>query len=105
MIRYLKSDSDSSLLPANLGVADSGLIALIQQYNQLVLERNQLLANTTETHPTVERLTKQLGEMKSNVLQSLENAKESLDIKLADLNKPERLIASQLAGKIGIAHV
>src|SRR5690625_1553669 len=98
MIRYLKSDSDSSLLPANLGVADSGLIALIQQYNQLVLERNQLLANTTETHPTVVRLTKQLGEMKSNVLQSLENAKESLDIKLADLNKQERLIGSQLAG-------
>src|SRR5699024_8942605 len=35
---------------------------------------------------------------KSNVLQSLENAKESLDIKLADLNKQERLIGSQLAG-------
>lgn len=98
MIRYLESGSDSSLLPANLGVADGSLHSLIQQYNQLVLERNQLLANATDTHPTVIRLTRQLVELKSNVLQSLQNAKRSLDIKLNDLNKQERFIGSQLAG-------
>lgn len=98
MIRYLESGSDSSLLPANLGVADGGLIALIQQYNQLVLERNQLLANTTETHPTVARLAEQLTAMKSNVLQSLQNVKQAFDIQLDDLKKQERFIGSQLAG-------
>lgn len=98
MIRYLDMDNYSSLLPANLGVADGGLIALIQQYNQLVVERNQLLANATDSHPTIVRLTKQLVEMKTNVLQSLENLKETLEIRLSSLKEQERFIGSQLAG-------
>lgn len=98
MVQYLDSGSNSSLLPANLGVAEGGLISLIQQYNQLVLERNQLLANTTDSHPTIIRLTEQLTSLKSNVLQSLKNLKGSLDIKLRDLKQQERYIGSQLAG-------
>lgn len=98
IIRYLESGSDSSLLPGNLGVADGSTISLIQQYNQLVLERNQLLANTTETHPTIIRLNKQLESLKSNVMQGLQNAKQALDIQLEDLSKQERFIGSQLAG-------
>lgn len=97
MINYLESGSKSSLLPANLGIAGDGLISLIQQYNQLVLERNQLLANTTETHPTIVTLTEQLSELKANILQSLNNLKKSLDISLADLKKQERYIGRQLA--------
>lgn len=98
MIRFLESSDQTSLLPANLGISESGLNSLIQQYNLIVLERNQLLVNSTETHPTVKSLTEQLVALKANVLQSLTNAKGSLDIKIADLEQQERYIGTQLSG-------
>lgn len=97
MIAYLEAGGQSDLLPANLGVADNSLISLIQQYNQLVMERNKLLVHSTETHPTVTGFTEQLIDLKKNVLQSLNNIQGGLEIKLADLQKQERLIGSQLA--------
>lgn len=97
MIAYLEAGGQSDLLPANLGIADSGLISLIQQYNQLVMERNKLLVHATESHPSVTSLTEQLIDLKKNVLQSLRNIQSALDIKLEDLGKQERLIGSQLA--------
>lgn len=97
MTSYLRTGSQSSLLPANLGTADSGLMALIQQYNQMVMERNQMLVNSTETHPTVIRLTGQLSDLKANILESLQNLKSSLDIELKDLGRQELRIGGQLA--------
>lgn len=97
MIKFLESSQQPSLLPANLGVADGGLIALIQQYNLIVLERNQLLVNSTESHPTVKSYTSQLIDLKANVLQSLANTKNALDIKMKDLEKQERYIGGQLS--------
>lgn len=97
VIAHLEGGEQSDLLPANLGIEDSGLINLIQQYNQLVMERNKLLVHATETHPSVINLTKQLVNLKGNVLQSLRNIQGSLDIKLMDLGRQGRLIESQLA--------
>lgn len=98
MISHLEAGGQSNLLPANIGIGDSGLNSLIQQYNQLVLERNKLLVHSTESHPSVVSLTAQLVNLKSNVLQSLRNIQGSLNIKSADLRRQERTIGSQLAG-------
>lgn len=98
MISYLQTGEQSSLLPSSLGVSDSGLMNLIQQYNQVVMQRNQLLIHSTETHPTVVSLTRQLVDLKANVLESLQRAKGSLEIKLNDLMRQDRRIGGQLAG-------
>lgn len=97
MVSYLRTGSQSSLLPANLGRSEGGLMTLIQQYNQMVMERNQLLVNSTETHPTVVSLTGQLSDLKANILESLQNLKSSLDIELKDLARQESRIGGQLA--------
>src|SRR5699024_8865559 len=98
MISYLQTGEKSSLLPSSLGVSDAGLMNLIQQYNQVVMQRNQLLIHSTETHPTVVSLTRQLVDLKANVLESLERAKSSLEIKLNDQLRQDRRIGGQLAG-------
>lgn len=98
MISYLETGKQTSLLPSSLGVSDSGLMNLIQQYNQVVMQRNQLLIHSTDTHPTVVSLTGQLVDLKANVLESLERAKSSMQIKLNDLRRQERRIGGQLAG-------
>lgn len=97
MISYLETGKQSSLLPSSLGVSDGGLMNLIQQYNQVVMQRNQLLIHSTDTHPTVVSLTGQLVDLKANVLESLERAKSSIQIKINDLRRQERRIGGQLA--------
>lgn len=96
MINYLNSGDQSNLLPANLASAGTGLIAHIQQYNEIVLRRNQMLINATETHPNVVSLTEQMNEMKANINESLQNLKTSVDIQLADLRRQESKIGAQL---------
>lgn len=97
MITYLETGKQSSLLPANLGISDNGLMNLIQQYNQIVMQRNQLLIHSTESHPTVASLTTQLVTLKANVLESLRNARSSLNIRLNDLVKQGQRIGGQLS--------
>ena len=42
MLDYIASNSKSDLLPANLGIAESGVNQQISEYNNLVLERNRI---------------------------------------------------------------
>lgn len=63
MMDHVNND-DLNLLPANMGVGESSLSLFVDEYNQLVLERNRLLKGATETNPLVLNLTNQLREIK-----------------------------------------
>ena len=97
MIDYLKSDDDG-LLPANLGFREEGVVNIIQSYNELVLERDRILAGSTERNPVIINLNNQIEQIKANVLQSLTNLRTSLRISLNDLNAQEAKIDAQIAG-------
>ena len=97
MIEYLKNDKDG-LLPANLGFSESSLVAAIQAYNQMVLERNRVLSGSTERNPVVVNLNNQISDMKGNVMQSLINLRNSLQISQKDLSAREASINAQIAG-------
>ena len=45
------------VIPANIGVSDAGLNNIIGKYNDLVSERNRLIANSSETNPRVVSMT------------------------------------------------
>ncbi|GHA46149.1 tyrosine protein kinase [Salinimicrobium marinum] len=97
MIDYLKSDNEG-LLPANLGFREEGVTNVIQSYNQLVLERDRILAGSTQDNPIIVNLNNQIQQIKANVLQSLNNMRTSLRIARNDLNAQEAKIDAQIAG-------
>ncbi|MCY2687787.1 GumC family protein [Salinimicrobium sp. TH3] len=97
MIDYLRNDKDG-LLPANLGFSEASLVSAIQAYNQMVLERNRVLSGSTELNPVVVNLNDQIADMKANVMQSLVNLRNSLQISRKDLSAREASINSQIAG-------
>ncbi|MGB7841886.1 MAG: Wzz/FepE/Etk N-terminal domain-containing protein, partial [Salinimicrobium sp.] len=71
MIEYLKSDK-GGLLPANLGFEEGGnegVANIIQSYNQLVLERDRILAGSTPSNPVIVNLNNQIEQIKANVLE------------------------------------
>ncbi|MDX1760562.1 MAG: polysaccharide biosynthesis tyrosine autokinase [Christiangramia sp.] len=98
MIDYLKTEGKDGLLPANLGFSESSLVSAIQAYNQMVLERNRVLSGSTERNPVVVNLNNQIADMKSSVMESLLNLRNSLQISQRDLSAREASINAQIAG-------
>lgn len=97
MITYLETGSNSDLLPANLGIQETGVNELIREYNSLVLERNRILSGSTEENPVVLRLNSQIEQMRANVLQSLERMRNNFRIAQDDLDRQMAVIGSQIS--------
>jgi capsular exopolysaccharide synthesis family protein len=97
MISYLETGSNSDLLPANLGIEESGVNEMIQNYNSLVLERNRILSASTEENPVVLRVNSQIDQMRGNVMQSLERMRSNLRIAQEDLDRQAAVIGSQIS--------
>ncbi|TRO64259.1 GumC family protein [Christiangramia sabulilitoris] len=97
MIEYLNSGSSTDLLPANLGIEETAVNSSIQEYNQLVLERNRILSGSTEKNPIVIRLNSQIAQIKANVLQSLERMRSNLRIAQKDLDRQSEVLGSKIS--------
>lgn len=97
MIDFLKASSESDLLPANLGLQGEGVNQQIEEFNNLVLERNRILSGSTERNPVVVRLNSQINQIKGNILQTLERMRSNLQIAQADLQRQGAAIGSQIS--------
>ncbi|WP_310993551.1 GumC family protein [Aequorivita marina] len=96
MMDYLKNSSDTDLLPTNLGVGKESFATGINEYNKLIMERNRLLQSSTTKNPLVVGLDKQIGEVRGNVLESMENTKRTLRINLREINSQRKNIGSEI---------
>jgi len=87
---YLQNSSDQ-LVPANLGLRDGAISMNAENYNKLLLERNRILDGSSSRNPVIINLDNQLSQLRSSILQGLENLKSSLNISLQDaLNQKYR---------------
>src|SRR5690554_532591 len=91
-----KDETDTKLLPANIGIADNSIEQLTQQYNNLVLEKNRLLKNSSEKNPTIVNLTTQINQLKSNLTQSLTNMKRTNEMNYSSLAEENRRIGFKI---------
>lgn len=87
LIKYLKeyvNDPANHLkvVPANVGVADATLSAVITRYNEAVIERNRLLRVATESNPSVIEMTTQAEQMATTVKTSIESLYNALVIQM-----------------------
>ncbi|WP_281682683.1 GumC family protein [Zunongwangia profunda] len=71
---------DGQLLPSNLGVEESGINALISQFNSLILERNKLLSGSSSQNPLVVDLNEQISSLRSNLFESLDRLIKNLNV-------------------------
>ncbi len=101
MIDYLAKDAESDLLPANLGISETGVNTIISDYNTLVLERNRILNGSTAKNPVVQDLNNQISQIKGNVKRSLERMRANLLIAQADLSRQASAMGSRIASVPG----
>ncbi|MFS4416963.1 GumC family protein [Maribacter sp. 2307ULW6-5] len=95
MLSYIDSGEDN-LLPTNLGLEGGGN-EFVNDYNDLILERNRLLAGSTEKNPLVVRLNEQLGQLRSNVKASLLAQRQNLIINQDNLRRMAGALGSQIS--------
>ncbi|ANH61072.1 GumC family protein [Dokdonia donghaensis] len=97
MNELLQNGSDNELLPVNLGLSGDGLSTSIQEYNNLVLEKERLLKSSTSANPVIITLDNQLKQLRSSITSSLDNVKTSLEIEDKDLRRQSGSIGGKIA--------
>jgi len=97
MNELLKNGSDNELLPVNLGLSGDGLATSIQEYNNLILEKERLLKSSTSANPVIITLDNQLKQLRSSITSSLDNVKTSLEIEDRDLRRQSGSIGGKIA--------
>ncbi|WP_299519948.1 tyrosine-protein kinase domain-containing protein [Winogradskyella sp.] len=78
----LKDATDSDLLPANIGIENSGINGLISEYNIAVINRDKLTNSGGANNPTVKLAIKQVQDLKSNINKSLKTYINQLESSL-----------------------
>ena len=93
---FVNTKDENQLIPIDIGVNNSNVTALAQNYNDLMMQKKRLLKNSTEKNPTVVNLNEQLKTLKSNISQGLENLQSAQQISLNALSNQNARINSRL---------
>src|SRR5690606_13166656 len=78
MMRQSVDEDSENLLPSNIGLTDPSIQNNIQRYNDLILERDDLLKSATPDHPIVRQLNQNIAQVKESLKISLNNYQKVL---------------------------
>ena len=101
LISFLKeyiNDPKNNLqpIPVNVGLADASLSALIGRYNEIVMERSDLLRTASENNPAVADATAMANLMAATIKTSIESLQSSLNIRKEDFERQAKKYDSKL---------
>ena len=101
MIEYMsgylnENNGTGDVIPESMSLQDNSISSLTQKHNNLVMQRNKYLENSSEKNPVVVRLDAQIANLKQSLVTSLNNLKSTNQIKLDNLDKEENRISSQI---------
>ena len=94
--RYLQG-GEYEVLPSNVGLQDAALAAAIAKYNEMLMERNRLLRNSSEDNPTIINLTSSIHAMRTNVVASMDATLKGLQITKADLQREAKRFSQRIS--------
>lgn len=84
-------------IPANIGLDNSGIQTQITEYNNLVFERNRLLASSSEKNPVVREMAESIQALHNNIIQSIDNLIALLKTRIKSAERQEVITTGQLA--------
>ena len=87
------------VIPANIGLQDANLKAIINQYNTLIIERKRLLRTSSENNPAVINMNSSIDAMRNNVQTSISSVLRGLQITQRNLQRE----ANRFTGRISNA--
>lgn len=85
------------LIPANTGIADVNIEGQIAEYNELMLQRDKLIGNSSEKNPVVMDMNNSLAAMKQTIVRTVDNLIAGLDLKIQNIRGEEERTLKRIA--------
>ncbi len=100
LIRYieefLKDPQNKYALIPNLGLTDVGLLAVIQEYNKLLISRDRIASGSSENNPTLHSMESQIQSSRVSIQNSIGISRKGLQISIQELDNQFAFLSSQL---------
>lgn len=102
MARYIRSfvtndGNHSQLLPANSGINNNTIEGQIGEYNEKLLQRNSLAANSSASNPLVKDYDASLMSMRRAIVSSIDNQINSLNAQIGGFRSSQQQSTSRIA--------
>ena len=102
LVAFLRSyidnpDNRYEVIPANVGLTDDGLVNVIAQYNEMLIERKRLLRTSNERNPAVINLDTSIAATRNTVLTTVESVEKALQITRNNLDLEARKYQSRIS--------
>lgn len=97
----LRNQGAYELLP-DVQITEGGVSGLVNSYNALIMERNMYLEGGTERNPIVRTLSQQLDGLRENLYESIESTRNSIMVRLRELNQRENVAQGQFSNFPGL---
>lgn len=94
---YITDPKNNEAVAPSLGIKDRSLIALIDEYNSLLIERARIETSTSAENPVLKEINRHVGILKESIITSISNELRASEIALANLNLNERATDSKIA--------
>jgi capsular exopolysaccharide synthesis family protein len=93
---FIKNPNNKSKLVPNLGIKDMGLVALINEYNTLLINRERIEGSAAPDNPSLRQINQQVNNMNQNIITSLANEIQASQIALRDLERENTITSSRI---------
>ena len=84
---YMQQNGSKEIIPTNTGMDAGAVEGLIDSYNTRLLERNRLVANSSENNPVVQDYDKDIATMFAGIQTAIESHIKELARLIADADK------------------
>ena len=92
---------DGALLPANSGIESTTIEAQIREYNQIVLNRDRLINDSSNENPLVADLNQSIASLKVAINRSVDNLISTLELQAQKVDAEENAIMSKISNTSG----
>lgn len=89
--------NDNEVIPANVGLQDANLTSVIDQYNNMIIERKRLLRTSSENNPAVINMNTGIEAMKKSVHTTVQSVLKGLQIAKADLDRQAKRLENRIS--------
>ncbi len=79
----------NDLIPAAVAVSDAAINSNINNYNETLIRRDKLLANSSINNPMIQEIDSQLSAIRRSIIASIENQIATLNIQLDNIRAQE----------------
>lgn len=98
MRQYLSDVAHTKdLLPSNSGIGSNAIELQIKDYNEKLLERSRLGANSSDNHPIIKTLDSELMSLRVSIIRAIDNEIESLITQLSNVRAEKGRAQSHIA--------